>query len=75
MFIILIRVIFHPHFSHIKIDAVALHTAVSSLTQGKIGILNKEFLPETRKDDAVEPESLVSVPIIPGLNPSAVHMM
>ena len=35
---------------------------------GRVGIFNKEFLPETRRDGGTQPQSLVSVPNIPELN-------
>ena len=46
--------------------------AVSGSIQGRIRIFNKEFLPETRTDDGEEPQSLVPVPNILGLNPKPI---
>ena len=36
-----------------------LHTAVSGSIPGSVGIFNKDFLPETKRDDGAEPQSLV----------------
>ena len=33
------------------------------------GIFNKEFVPGMMRDGKAEPQSLVSVPIVPGVNP------
>ena len=45
-----------------------MHRAFSDSIPDRIGIFNKEFLPETRRYVGVEPQSLVSVLNIPGLN-------
>ena len=48
-----------------------MQAAVSGLIPDRVGILNKEFHPETRRDGGEEPQSLVTVPNILELNPKS----
>ena len=49
-----------------------MHAAVSGLIPSKVGN-NKKIFPATRRDGGAEPQSLVSVPNIPGLNPKSLR--
>ena len=51
--------------------AELLHAKVLCSMLGREGILNKEFLPETRRDGGAQPLLLISVPNKPGLNPKS----
>ena len=46
-----------------------MHAPVSGSTLGRVGVFKKEFLLGTRTEGGTEPQQLVSVPNIIGLNP------
>ena len=52
---------------------MALHATVSDTIPSRVGIYKKEYPPEVRRDGGAEPQSLISVPNISGLNPKSLH--